>query len=250
MAGKNVVVTGAGSGIGAATAQLMARAGARVAVGYHNERGGAERIVAELAGEGHFPVRIKIDETASLTAAAQTLAAAMTHLDLLVNCGGSTVRVPADHFDELTDELFDRVIAVNLRGPFAVIRAFLPLLRQAPNGAAIVSVASLAAHTGVGSNLAYAAAKAGLIALSKGLARTLGPGIRVLTVSPAGVETNFVKGRDPEIARRNAQSAPLRKQTFPEDVAHTILACAALMPSATGIDVVTDEGRQLVGWPI
>lgn len=250
MAGKHVLITGAGSGIGAATARLIATEGARVAVGYHSNRERAQAVIAELAGEGHVPVRIKVDETESLLAGARALEAEFGYIDLLVNAGGSTVRVLATDLDGLTDELFDQLTAVNLRGPFAVIRTFVPLLRKAPAGAAIVSVASLAAQTGVGSNLAYAASKAGLIALSKGLARVLGPKIRVLTVSPAGVETDFVKGRDPAVSLRNAEAVPLRKRTFPEDVARTILACAALMPSATGIDVVVDEGRSLVGWPL
>lgn len=250
MAGKHVLITGAGSGIGAATARLMAAEGARVAVGYHNNRQGADSVIAGLAGDGHVPIRIKVEDTTTLVAAARALEAAFGHLDLLVNSGGSTVRVSATDLDGLTDELFDQSTAINLRGPFAVIRSFVPLLSKAPEGAAIVSVASLAAHTGVGSNLAYAASKAGLIALSKGLARVLGPKIRVLTVSPAGVETDFVKGRDPAVSLRNAEAVPLKKRTFPEDVARTILACAALMPSATGIDVVVDEGRSLVGWPL
>ena len=250
MAGKHVLITGAGSGIGAATARLMAAEGARVAVGYHSNRQGAEALIAGLAGGGHIPVGIKVDETESLVAGAEALGAAFGHLDLLVNSGGSTVRVPATDLDGLTDDLFDQSMAINLRGPFAVIRSFVPLLRKAPDGAAIVSVASLAAHTGVGSSLAYAASKAGLIALSKGLARVLGPKIRVLTVSPAGVETDFVKGRDPAVSLKNAEAVPLKKRTFPEDVARTILACAALMPSATGIDVIVDEGRSLVGWPL
>lgn len=248
--GKCVLVTGAGSGIGAATAQLMAREGGRVAVGYHNDAHKAAAVVAALEGTGHLAVRVKIDEAESLAAAAAEIGAAFGRLDVLVNSAGSTARVPPANLDELTDELFDRIARINLRGPFATIRAFVPLLREASDGAVIVNIGSLAAYTGVGSNLAYAASKAGLLALSKGLARVLGPGIRVLTVSPAGVETDFVKGRDPAVSARNAATSPLGKPTLPGDVAQTVLACAALMPSATGIDIVVDEGRHLVGWPL
>jgi 3-oxoacyl-[acyl-carrier protein] reductase len=250
MAGKCVLVTGAGSGIGAATARLMAAEGARVAVGYHNDPGTAERVLATMAGDGHIAVRVKLDLPESLTTAVTEVAAAFDHLDLLVNSAGRSERVPPADLEGLTDEIFDRIYAINLRGPFAVIRAFVPLLQRAPDGAAIVNIGSLAAHTGVGSNLAYAASKAGLLALSKGLARVLGPGIRILTVSPAGVETDFVKGRDPAVSLRNAEIVPLRKQTFPEDVARTVLACVAFMPSATGIDVIVDEGLHLVGRPL
>lgn len=250
MQGKRVFVTGAGSGIGAATARLMAGEGARVAVGYHNDSAGAEAVVASLPGQGHLALRAKIDDAQSLASAVDELAAAFGHLDVLVNSAGSTVRVPPADLDGLTDAIFDEITRINLRSPFSVIRACHPLLSRAPEGAVIVNIGSLAAHTGVGSNLAYAASKAGLVALSKGLARVFGPGIRVLTVSPGGVETDFVKGRDPAVAARNAETSPLKRSTTPEDVARTVLACAALMPSSTGIDVVVDEGRHLVGWPL
>lgn len=250
MDAKTVLITGAGSGIGAATAVLMARQGARVAVGYHSSVENAEQVIARMAGTGHIAVRAKIDAADSLAAAVETIEARFGHLDVLVNSGGSTVRVPPAQIDDLTDEIFDEICHINLRGPFAAIRAFVPLLRKAREGAVVVNIGSLAAHTGVGSNLAYAASKAGLLALSKGLARVIGPEIRVLSVSPGGVETDFIKGRDPAVAARNAKATPLKRSTRPEAVAQTVLACAALMPSATGIDIVVDEGRHLVGWPL
>ena len=250
MTGKTVLVTGAGSGIGAATARLMAEHGARVALGYHRDASGAEAVLAALPGSGHLVLPVVIDEAESLVAAAAWLDTEFGHLDCLVNSAGSSKRVPHGDLDALTDEFFDQITRINLRGPFATIRAMLQLLRKAPDGASIVNIGSLAAHTGVGSNIAYVASKGGISAMSKSLARVLGPQIRVLTVSPAGVETDFLKGRDPAVSLRNAETAPLKKQTFPESIAATVLACAALMPSATGIDVIADEGRHLVGWPL
>lgn len=250
MTGKTALVTGAGSGIGAATARILAAEGARVAVGYHNDADGAAAVVESLPGEGHIALRCKIDDADSLAAAVDELQGAFGHLDVLVNSAGSTTPVPLHDLDALDDALFDRIVRINLRAPFSAIRNFAPLLRNAPDDAVIVNVGSLAAYTGSGSNLAYAAAKAGLAALSKGLARVLGPKIRVLSVAPAGVDTDFVKGRDPALLKKHAGAVPLKKATTPDDVARSVLACAALLTSSTGIDVIVDEGRHVVGWPL
>lgn len=250
LAGKQVLVTGAGSGIGAATARLFAGMGARIAVGYHSNNAGAEALVGQLPGTGHLALRTKIDDPESLTKSATTLHDRFGHLDCLVNSAGNTTRISSGDLDCLTDEVFDDLLRTNLRGTFSAIRAFLPLLRAAPEGASIINLGSLASSTGVGSNLAYVASKGGLLSLSKGLARVLGPQIRVLTVSPAGVDTDFVKGRDPTLLERQAGGVPLQKATSADDVALAVLACAALLTSSTGIEVIVDEGRHLSGWPL
>ncbi len=189
-------------------------------------------------------IQITIDDGASVRAAANAVAQRFGHTDVLVNSAGSTVMVPAGDLDALTDEIFDQVIRINLRGPFAVIRAFRPLLEKTPQGV-VVNISSAAALTGVGSNLAYCAAKAGLDALTMALAKVLGPKIRILAVSPALVDTDFVKGRDPERQRKIAETTPLRHVTTANDVARAVLACVTHLGSATGADIIVDEGRHL-----
>lgn len=238
------VITGASGGIGRATAERLAALGASVVIGYHGNREKAEALAAALPGKGHLPLRIAIEEPASVSAAVAAVEARFGAVDLLVNNGGTTEVVPAGDLDGLTDDLFDRITRVNLRGPFAMVRAFRPLLSRG-HDAAVVNVSSIAARTGMGSNLAYCAAKAGLDALTIGLAKALAPDIRVFSVSPAGVDTGFVPGRPREKLEAMAKTLPLQRITTPEDVARAIIACATLLTSSTGIIVPVDEGRHL-----
>jgi 3-oxoacyl-[acyl-carrier protein] reductase len=163
---------------------------------------------------------------------------------VLVNCAGFTQPVPAADLDGLTDELIDAIFASNWRGTFATIRAFAPQMK-AHGDAVIVNVSSIAAFTGLGSNLAYAAAKAGTDALSKALAKTLAPQIRVLAVSPGMVDTGFVPGRDAGFNEKAAATIPLRRVGTADDVAAAIVACCTSLRYATGSIVVADGGRHL-----
>ena len=113
------------------------------------------------------------------------------------------------------------------------------------SGAAIVNISSIAARTGLGSSLAYLAAKAGVDALTIALAKVLAPKIRVFSVSPAGVDTDFVAGRTREQLQKIAEKLPLAHVTTPDDVARAAVACIVSLTSSTGIVVPVDEGRHL-----
>jgi 3-oxoacyl-[acyl-carrier protein] reductase len=249
MQDKVVVVTGGGSGIGAASAKVLAEQGAQVVIGYHRNVEGAEAVCASLAGGNHFCVQLIINDAESISKAVADISSRVGHVDVLVNSAGSTKPIAASDLDALTDDVFDNITQINLRSAFSVIRAFRPLLDQGSD-AAIINIGSLAGRTGVGSNLAYSASKGGLHTLTMGLARVLSPKIRVFTVSPGGVDTQFVKSRDPAKMVHNATVTPLKKVTSPESVAESVLACAALMNSSTGIEIIVDEGRHLIGWPL
>jgi 3-oxoacyl-[acyl-carrier protein] reductase len=238
------LVTGGGSGIGKATVARLAALGCAVVVGYNSRRALAEEVAEELQGGGHLALRIAIDDPASIAEAVAAVNARYGRLDALVNCGGATTPVPANDLTGLTDEIFDRTVAINLRGPFAMVRAFRPLLERG-SGAAIVNISSIAARTGLGSSLAYLAAKAGLDALTIALAKVLAPDIRVFSVSPAGVDTEFVPGRSREQLRKVAEKLPLAHITTPDDVARAVIACMVNLTSSTGIVVPVDEGRHL-----
>ncbi len=238
------VVTGASSGIGRACAIRLAASGARVVVGYNANADAAREVVESLAGSGHVALRISIGEAESVSTAAREIGDRFGRVDALVNNGGFTRPLPLDDLGGLTDELFDDVVRVNLRGPFAMVRALRPLL-EVPAKSVIVNVSSIAARTGVGSNLAYCAAKAGVDALTIGLAKVLAPKIRVLAVAPAGVDTGFVAGRTHERLQAVAEGLPLRHLTTPDDVARAVMACVTELTSATGISIPVDEGRHL-----
>jgi 3-oxoacyl-[acyl-carrier protein] reductase len=241
---KFALVTGASSGIGRATAARLAALGSTVVVGYNSRRELAEEVAGSLQGTGHIALRIAIDDTASISEAAAAVHARFGRLNALVNCGGATTPVPVGDLGGLTDDIFDRTVAINLRGPFAMIREFRPLLERG-SGPAIVNISSIAARTGIGSSLAYLAAKAGVDALTIALAKVLAPQIRVFAVSPAGVDTEFVPGRSREQLQKTADRLPLAHVTTPDDVARAVIACIVNLTSSTGIVVPVDEGRHL-----
>ncbi|WP_332689173.1 SDR family NAD(P)-dependent oxidoreductase [Devosia sp.] len=241
---RTVLVTGGSSGIGRATAARLAALGSTVIVGYNSRPEIADEVVAGLQGSGHLAMRISMEDAQSITAAAAAVEQRFGSLDALVNSGGSTTPVPATDLAALTDEIFDRTVMINLRGPFAVMRTFRPLLERGA-GAAIVNVSSIAARTGIGSSLAYVAAKAGVDALTIALAKVLAPKVRVFSVSPAGVDTGFVPGRTREQLEKTAERLPLGHVTTADDVARAVVACIVNLTSSTGIVVPVDEGRHL-----
>lgn len=241
---KVALVTGASSGIGRATAARLAAQGSQVVVGYNSRGELAEETVRGLYGSGHLALRIAIEDSASVAAAAEVIEKRYGRLDALVNCGGATTPVPLNDLNALTDEIFDRTVAINLRGTFAAIRAFRPLLERGERSV-IVNVSSIAARTGIGSSLAYLSAKAGVDALTIALAKLLAPKIRVFSVSPAGVDTDFVPGRSREALQKTAEKLPLAHVTTADDVARAVIACIVNLTSSTGIIVPVDEGRHL-----
>ena len=152
--------------------------------------------------------------------------------------------MPAANLDDLTDELIDEVLKANFRGVFASIRAFQALLKSSGDGL-VVNVSSIAGFTGVGSNLAYVAAKASLDIVSESLAKVLAPSIRVLCVSPGVVDSGFVPGRGGDFNDKTAATTPLKRIGTPDDVASAIEACATRLRFSTGTRIVVDGGRHL-----
>ncbi len=242
--GKVAVVAGGSGGIGAATCRMLAANGATVVVGYRSGKDRADAIVAELGGDGHLALPVSIEDSASITAFRDAVLSRLGRADILVNTAGTTQPVPHDDLDALTDELIDRVFINNWRGVFATIRAFAPALKATGDGL-IVNVSSIAGFTGIGSNVAYCGAKAGLDIMANSLGRALAPEIRVMNVSPGVVDTEFVPGRGQEFKDKVARSTPLRRVTSPDDVARAILSCATGLTFSTGTRIVVDGGRHL-----
>ena len=245
LAHKVAVVTGASGGIGSATARRLADAGARVVVGYNSKAAEAEAVAAGLPGSGHRAMRIPMLDTAEIREVAATVERDYGRCDVLVNSAGFTRMVPHPDLDALTDELIDAIFAANVRGPFATIRAFAPLMKRSGD-AVIVNISSVAAITGSGSNIAYGGSKAALDTMALSLARVLGPEIRVLTVSPAAVDTSFVPGRTTAMVERVAATTPLRRVVQADEVAQAVMAAVTHLTSSTGWVIPVDGGK-LVG---
>jgi 3-oxoacyl-[acyl-carrier protein] reductase len=238
------VITGGAGAIGVATAQRLAALGARIVLLHRGPSDQADGVLSGLPGTGHFGVVASVTDSLSLEAAAETVRQRAGPATVLVNCAGFTRPVAAGDLDGLTDQLIDDIFATNWRGTFATIRAFAPQLKAAGDSV-IVNVSSIAAFTGLGSNLAYAAAKAGTDALTKALAKTLAPQIRMLAVSPGVVDTGFVPGRDAAFNEKAGATIPLKRVGTADDVAAVIAACCTSLRYATGAVIVADGGRHL-----
>ena len=246
--GKVAVITGGLGAIGHATAQRLAALGASCVLLHRGHAADAgERAAAALPssnGQRHAALVADIVDTPSLQRAAAQVAEQYGRCDILVNSAGHTRPVAAADLDGLTDELIDELLKANFRGVFATIRAFAPLLKKSGDGL-VVNVSSIAGFTGVGSNLAYVAAKAGLDVVGDALAKALAPAVRVVSVSPGAVESAFVPGRGDAFKAQMAQTTPLGRIGAPQDVAATIEALATTLRFVTGTRIVVDGGRHL-----
>ncbi|MFZ4409098.1 MAG: SDR family NAD(P)-dependent oxidoreductase [Paracraurococcus sp.] len=239
------VITGGSSGIGAAAARRMAAAGAKLAIGYNAGAERAAALVAELPGEGHIALHMPMEDSAALRRAAAEVEARLGRCDVLVNSAATTRAVPHADLEALDDDLIDRVLVANVRGPFATIRAFAPLLRRSGD-AVIINISSLAAISGTGSSIIYGASKAALDTIGVSLARVLGPdGIRVVGISPSAVATDFVPGRSREAVEKGAATSPLRTVTEADDVALAIMAAVTQLRLTTGTVILVDGGKHL-----
>ena len=242
--GKVAVVTGGSSGIGAASARMLAAAGAKVVVGYNKGADRAAALIAELSGSDHMAMHLPLEDTAQIRKAAAAVRDQFGRADILVNSAGFTRMVPHHDLEALDDDLIDAVLTANVRGPFATIRAFVPLLRQSGDGV-IINISSGAAQSGTGSSIIYGASKAALNTMSMALARVLGPEIRVIVVAPGMVHTGFVPGRTEEMMAAAAMATPLKRAIEAEDVAKAVMACVTHLTHTTGSIVPVDAGRHL-----
>jgi 3-oxoacyl-[acyl-carrier protein] reductase len=241
---KVAVVTGGSSGIGAATVRMLADEGASVVICYNKGLERARTLLEQLPKAAHRIQHLAVEDSSSVRRTAEDIGNAYGRADILVNSAGFTRPIPHAQLDALDDALLDAILVANVRGPFAMIRAFVPLLRQADEGV-IVNVSSISAFTGSGSNIAYCASTAALDTMTLSLARVLGPQIRVLCVSPAAVATDFVAGRDRAALEKIAQGTPLKRVVEPEDIARTVMACITHLKVSTGTRIVADAGRFL-----
>lgn len=215
---RRAIITGAASGIGHATAELFASEGARVLA---VDLPGVESSYSTDAII-RFEADVAADDTPDrlIDAATKMLGGA----DILFNNAGIDRRAP---FAETTDEAWDLMFAVSLRAGFRIARAFVPLLERSEAGR-ILSTASMAAQRAVPGQAAYAAAKAGMIALNRAMAMELGPkGITANVILPGPILTGMIRDMTPESAARWTARAPLGRMGQPEDVARVALFFAS-----------------------
>ncbi|TAN53057.1 MAG: SDR family oxidoreductase [Betaproteobacteria bacterium] len=244
MHGKVGVVTGGAGGIGAAICARLADAGATVVLTYRTRNAAAAALVKSLAGTGHFARCVDVTDSAALGALAAETRERLSRCDVLVNCAGTTRFVPHADLDGLEDALIDEIFRTNWRGAFAAVRAFRPLLAQHGDGL-VVNISSVAAKLGTGSNVAYCASKAAMDCMTKSLARALAPRIRVVSVSPGLVNTEFIRNMDQAWRDDQLARTPIGRLVSPEEIGDAVVAAATLLQPLTGCVIAVDGGRPL-----
>jgi 3-oxoacyl-[acyl-carrier protein] reductase len=243
--GKVALITGGGTGVGRAAALALAARGYHVAVNYSRSRDEAESCAAEARARGVRVAAIACDvsDDAQVREMVGRCHSEFGRLDVVVNSAGITHFVAHADLEQMTEARWDEILAVNLKGPFFVCRAAIPLMK-ASGGGAIVNVASVAGIAGSGSSIAYAASKGGLITMTKSLAKAFAPEIRVNAVCPGPIISRWLEGHE-DMVEAAIKITPLKRASTTDDIADviTFLACDASM--MTGQAVVVDGGRTM-----
>ncbi len=240
---KTVFITGASSGIGAAAAQIFSEEGADVVISFEKNTDGAEKTARQVRANGRraWLCPMDISDPDSVSMAIRRVAQDIRSVDTLVLCAGLSLHTG---FTEIPPDEWNRVIAVNLNGAFYTLQA---LTRTLSDGSAVVVVSSVSAQTGVSHLAHYAAAKAGLVNLTKSAARALAPRVRVNCVTPGitltlmGQET--IDALDSDYARNKML---LQRYATPQEIARCIVFLASPANSfMTGATVDVNGGREL-----
>jgi len=241
------IVTGGGTGIGRGISEVFARAGAKVAVNYNRSREDAEATVAAIraAGGTAIPVAADVSKDSEARGLMERVTQEFGRLDVLVNNAGWSTRIPHEKLDDLTDEIWDRTLNTNLRGAFYCMRAAVPYLKKQA-GSSIINVASVAAFTGQGSSIAYAASKGGMLTMTKSFARILAPDVRVNAIAPGFVRTRFA-GWPASAFDQGEAITPTKKLPTPEEIGELALYLASDGMPITGQTVEMDGGLMALG---
>jgi 3-oxoacyl-[acyl-carrier protein] reductase len=248
LTGKVALVTGASSGIGAATAVVLAGLGARVAIGYHHNQKGAEQVRESIAGAGGKAVAIRADvrQAEEIRALAGRVTDELGPIDILVNNAGSLVR--RMRILEVTGEGLDDILNLNLKSAILCAQAVAASMIERRTGA-IINVVSIAGRNGGGPGAGpYSTAKGGLITFTKSLAKELAPhGVRVNAVSPGVIDTPFHEVfSTPEMIRNFVAAIPLGRVGKPVECAKVIAFLASDAASYVVGQTIEVNGGQLM----
>ena len=244
--GKVALVTGGAGSIGSGICEVLAEQGATVVVGYNSSRNVATALADRLPNSQarHLARAAPVTDSDKLSSLARNLDEQYGRLDILVNCHGATRFVPAENLDALDDELIDHVLATNVRGTFATVRAFKSLLARNSAGL-VVNISSISASLGIGSNIMYCASKAAVDTLTKSLALALAPKVRVVAVSPGLVVTKAAEKFDQSVLDAHMAHTPLERLTTPHDIGNAVVSLATHLTAVTGVIIPVDGGRTM-----
>ena len=241
------LVTGSATGVGRACVWQLADRGFDVVVNFSRSDSEAAETVsgAEQRGANTLCVRCDVSDDTAVGEMIAEVEATFGRLDVLVNNAATTNFIPAQNLDELTEEMWDRMLAVNLKGAFFVTRAAAGLL-AAGEGGSVVNVSSVAGVTGAGSSIAYCATKGGLNTMTKSFARSLAPKIRVNAVLPGPIDSRWIREGNPDWDLDEMVAGyPIPKASSPDDIADAVLSLAINTKMATGQLLRVDGGQTL-----
>ena len=245
--GKSAIVTGGGTGVGRATALQLARLGCSILVNYSRSDRDAEQTAAEAAALGVKAVACRADvaDDAAVRAMTDTALKEFGRLDVLVNNAGTTSFVNHADLEKVSEEDWDRILAVNVKGTFFCTRAAAPALKDSGDGE-VVNVSSVAGVAATGSSIPYCASKAAVNNMTIALARVLAPEVRVNAVAPGAIQGRWLKGGWGEaydqVMDGIAAQVPLKATCTPEDVADAIVGLITGSDLVTGQVLVCDGG--------
>lgn len=242
---KIALVTGGSGGIGSEICRHLAQAGYQVVVNYNSSLAKAKATLNSLENDGHAIYQASVTNSQQLTEMAAFVQSKYGRLDVLVNNSGVTTPVKHADLDGLTDEWIDKIFQINFRGAFACVRAFKPLLLKGEH-AIVVNISSIAARTGVGSNVAYCASKAAMDSMTRSLGRALAPAIRVVSLSPGWVLGDYARTFPESYIQTQKDKTPLARIAEAEDVAKALVSIVEQFTFSTGCIFPVDGGRALL----
>lgn len=242
--GKVALVTGAGRRVGRAIADALSREGTRAAIHYNESRSGADELCAEIRARGGEAdvFRADLTDVAAANSLVDAVVARFGALDILVNSAAVMMRTP---FGEVTAKEWDAMFALNLRAPFFLSQAAARAMgwrgaHEAGRGGAIINIADLAAYESWTGYVPHGISKAGIVRMTKSLAKVLGPAVRVNAVAPGAVL--LPEGFSESDADHLAETSPLRRLGEPADVADAVLFLLRA-DFITGETIIVDGGR-------
>jgi len=248
LTGKTALITGASSGIGAATALIFADLGANVAIGYYNNEAGAFKVRDEVAATGAKIVAIRGDvrKTADIKTMVEKTTDAFGPIDVLVNNAGSLVE--RQRLAQITEERWDEIMNLNLKSAMLFSQMVVPSMIERKRGA-IINLVSIAGRNGGGPGATpYATAKGALITMTKGMARELAPlGVRVNAVSPGVIDTPFHEVfSTPEMIKGFVAGIPMGRVGTSQECATVIAFLASDAASYIAGETIEVNGGQLM----
>ncbi|HEY3363556.1 MAG TPA: SDR family oxidoreductase [Symbiobacteriaceae bacterium] len=242
LAGKVAIITGGGTGLGRAVTLGLAMQGVDVAINYAHSEADAADTAKEAEALGVRAIILKADmgNGAEIDAMARHVEERLGRIDILVANAGTTVFVPMNDLDGVSEADWDKLMNVNVKGPWLCAKAVAPAMKRA-GGGRIVTVSSIAGLQPMGSSMPYCVSKAALIHLTRCLATALAPDVLVNTVAPGLLETRWNAGHSPETRKKFHDSTLLKRIATVEDTADQVLSLIKT-GSMTGQTIIVDGG--------